>query len=70
LLIFKFRSIIFAHIVENREGRLSGPFLVHGDIPPPKVMTKTDLAIVIADLVRKPDLGSILAVVLVPSLLL
>jgi hypothetical protein len=31
-----------------------------------KVMMKTDLDLVIANLVRKPDLGSILAVVLVP----
>ena len=52
-------------IVENREGRLSGPFLGHGDIFLSKVMTKTDLDLVIANLTRKPDMGSILAVVLV-----
>jgi hypothetical protein len=32
----------------------------------PKVRTKTDMDIVIANLARKPDLDSILAVVLVP----
>jgi hypothetical protein len=41
LVIFNFRTIFFAQIVENRETRLSSPFLGSGDNLFGKVMTKT-----------------------------